>query len=92
MGAEFNCRRFDESDKAQVKSLWDAAVSSDLHENGRSYSGSIGMLAGPIQWRSERFASREEAENFLADNHQKWSPAMAVGCGNGWIVGGWCSS
>jgi hypothetical protein len=92
MGAEFNCRTFNEADKAAVQSQWDNAVESDLWENGHSYSGGIGMLKGPIQWRRERFATRDEAAQFICDNHEKWQPALAVGCGDGWMVGGWCSS
>jgi hypothetical protein len=92
MGAEFNCRRFDDADKAKVRSQWEAAVDSDRRENGYSYTGTIGMLAGPIHWRKERFATRDEAEAFLIDAHEKWEPAMAVGCGDGWLVGGWCAS
>jgi hypothetical protein len=92
MGAEFDCRRFDDADKATVQAKWEAAVDSDSRENGRSYSGTIAMLPGPISWRLEQFATREEAEQFLVEKHQKWEPPMAVRCGEGWIVGGWCSS
>jgi hypothetical protein len=92
MGAQFSYRVYEKADRAAVEREWAAAVERDLRENGNSYSGGIGMLQGQIEWRRERFEDRDKASDFLCDTHQKWKPAMAVVCGTGWMIGGWCSS
>jgi hypothetical protein len=93
MGAEFDCVHYKPSSKATVKKLWKQAVKDDLYDNGHSYSGSIGMLGGDIDWRPEKFGTADEAEAFLAETHEKWEPPLAVELeGGGWVVGGWCSS
>ena len=92
MGAEFCYRVYENADRATVEKQWNVAVDIDLRENGNSYSGSIGMLQGPIEWRREWLEDREKAVDFQCDTHQKWKPAMAVAFGSGWMIGGWCSS
>ena len=93
MGAEFSYRHYGDRDAAKVLIKWRRDVDNDLYEYGRSYSGSIGMLGGDIDWRTEKFGTAEEAEAFLAETHEKWEPPLAVELeGGGWVVGGWCSS
>jgi|LakMenEpi03Aug12_release.lakeMendotaPanAssembly.Ray.scaffolds.fasta_scaffold1738688_1 hypothetical protein len=96
MGACFNSRTFDIEDKAEILKRWDEAVANCLYENGHSYSGGIGMLGHGIQFRSETFKNRDEAEEFILQHQEKWGPAMGVKFssdnGKGWVVGGWCSS
>lgn len=92
MGAEFNCVRYKPSSKATVAKLWKQDVADSLYDYGHSYSGAIGMLGTDIQWRDEEFQTLDEAERFIEDNHQKWEPPLAVKCGGGWVVGGWCAS
>ena len=87
-----------------IQDLFRSEQESDLHENGHSYSGGIGMLDGRIRWESRTFKTEDEAYEYLSDKHQKWGPPMGLRFEKsksrtsnrqvkkpGWIVGGWCS-
>jgi len=92
MGAQFDCRRYYITDKQDVRKLWVQSLEQDLYDNGHSYSGTIGMLGPDVEWRTEKFELPEDARTFIENNHEKWEPPMAVAWGNGWMIGGWCSS
>ena len=98
MGAEFNCYVFaDKQGRKKIEAAWSNAVETSLYERGHSYSGCIGMLGKDINWLDKEFADKDEAEEFLSDNHQKWQCADAVAFKDSkgekfWLIGGWCSS
>ena len=92
MGANFASIDYRITDKKQIAEQWEASVDQSLYDHGHSYSGCIGMLGPDIQWRTEKFKTIDECEKFIMDNHEKWSPAMAVAFDGGWVVGGWCAS
>jgi|APSaa5957512576_1039674.scaffolds.fasta_scaffold54086_2 hypothetical protein len=79
MGANFESVTFLTDDKGVIKSQWDGAVEHSQHMDGCSYSGSIGMLDGCIDWvRREPCLNEQEAEEYIADHHNKWDGPMAV--------------
>jgi hypothetical protein len=98
VGASFNYRRYDYSQSIErVKQLFADAVEESLYEDGNNYSGAIGMLGRVSEFRDKELPDRAAAENFLMDNHEKWSDAMAVSFVDSdgkkcWMVGGWCSA
>jgi phage gp16-like protein len=102
MGASFDSREYDYSlGKEKIEKLWETEVESSLHESGHSYSGGIGMLGSTIApWQDKDDSyiklTRQEAFDFISDNHQKWDCAMAVSFFHEgkkkWLIGGWCSS
>jgi hypothetical protein len=96
MGAIFNAVKFETSDKKEVQAQWNEMTSKSLLEDGYSYSGEIGMLAGEISWKDVKKSSAELAEEYVEEHHDKWEFALAAsfkdGQTKGWVVGGWCSS
>ena len=92
MGACLDYRVFKGNDKAAIRREWQAAVERDLHDNGHSYSGCVGMLGLEINWHPVPAATREAAEEVLCEKHQKWSGPLAVRFDDNWMVGGWCAS
>ena len=91
MGANLDYRVFKTEDKAAIRREWEAAVDCDRRDNGRSYSGGIGMLGCEIKWHPAPAATVEEAEDVLCERHEKWSGPLAVRVIDGWVVGGWCA-
>ena len=97
MGACFDRRVYDGNlTRAQVEDKFDTDRSNSQHNDGHSYSGAIGMLVGPVVFKSETFPTIDAADEWLGDNHnKKWGPAWAVkveGEDPKWVVGGICSS
>jgi len=99
MGASFNsCGFKDTMTREQIQKSWAAKVEQDLHENGHSYSGGIGMLGPSIGgWNDLMLADRNAADAWLETNQEKWQSAIAVSYKNKdgvkcWGIGGWCSS
>ena len=78
MGANTDYRVFNHNDKSKIKSDWDASVDQSRNEDGCSYSGQIGMLGSIGSWEDKKFATKEQATDWLLDNHEKWDNAMAV--------------
>ena len=78
MGASSDYRVFNHNDKSKIKSDWDASVDQSRNEDGCSYSGQIGMLGSIGSWEDKKFATKEQATDWLLDNHEKWDNAMAV--------------
>ena len=78
--------------ETDVRRKWADAVERDLYENGNSYSGSIGMLGPNLDVVHCDVSTFAEAEEIIADSHEKWSCGMAVEFKPGvWAIGGWCS-
>jgi hypothetical protein len=96
MGACLDYRFFPTTDKKIVTERWESAVKLSQHEDGHSYSGSIGMLGTKIaSWRDVK-VTVDEAIDWLDEHHEKWKPGVAIsivdGEQKGWLVGGLCSS
>jgi hypothetical protein len=95
MGAEFNTLKVDSTDRLAIRKAFDSAQSSDLHDNGHSYSGGIGMAEG-LEFKDKTFETYQDAETWLCDNAQKWENALAVTLlkhnKKYTLIGAWCSS
>ena len=98
MGACYNSLQFRSLNKRKVLREWRAAVDDSQYEDGHSYSGCVGMLTGDPVWETSKvFHSRESANEYISNKHQKCEPPIAVRClredgSEGWLIGGWCSS
>lgn len=98
MGANFNTRSVPDSvGQDEIKRRWADAVGESLYQDGHSYSGEIGMLGSSLPvWEDKQLPSKEEAKEWLVENHEKWEPAIAVSYIDNeekhWLIGGWCSS
>jgi len=97
MGANFNSRNYpDSKGKKEITAEWEAACEYSRYESGHSYSGDIGMLSGKIDWQDNMFATEREADDYAAENQNKWDPPIAVSYNHRdgtkwWLIGGWCS-
>ena len=97
MGANLNTYKFADSiGKEKITERWNYAVEESLYESGHSYSGEIGMLGKGICWLDKNFLLEDDAEEYISENHEKWSKAIAVSFSKDnkkfWLIGGWCSS
>lgn len=94
MGASFIAGTF-KGDRAVVIAEFKRAQEEDRFRNGHEYSGGFGMASG-IQFRAGKsFPDDRAADDWLADNAQKWGAALAVqidGKPDEWRVGAWCAS
>lgn len=78
MGATIDYYTFPESDKARINKEFATACEQARYEDGHEYPGSIACFTSIGAWRDKQFTSEREAADYLADNHEKWEPAMAV--------------
>jgi len=79
MGASFDSRTYFTDDKKVIQSKWDADVEHSQYMDGCSYSGSISMLYGYIDFvRRGPFDSQEQASDYISENACKWDGPMAV--------------
>jgi hypothetical protein len=98
MGASFGYRVFEDKDGiTNMQKLWDSECRQSRIENGSSYSGSIGMLKSNPVWKDKGHKNKDDAMDFVCDNHSKWEAPIATSFSNEeglkmWIIGGWCSS
>lgn len=96
MGANLSTRRYPAAlGKDKIMDRWESACEVSRYEDGHSYSGGIGMLGGSPQWQDKQFETADEAEDFIAENHSKYSAPMAVSYNSSkgelyWMIGGWC--
>jgi hypothetical protein len=80
---------------AQLKADFRQVQEQDRHENGHEYSGGFGQCRG-LEVTSQEFTNARDANEWLADNTQKWEAAKAVKLTESkkrvfWLVGGWCA-
>ena len=67
---------------------------------GSEYSGGWNMMSGIKFYTAKVFDTKDEAEDYVLDNTEKWENALAVqfddkkGTGSrksGWLIGGWAA-
>ena len=98
MGANLNTRQYPAKlGKEVILKQWDDDCEMSRYEHGHSYSGEIGMLSGKPVFTDKQFETESEADDFICDNHEKWSAPLAVSYKHRdgelyWMIGGWCSS
>ena len=98
MGANLNTVSFKTDDKKAIAQDWATMVTESQYTSGHEYSGEIGMMGSDeINWRPiTPMEDERAAEDYIADNHEKWECAMAVPYKDGdkrhYVLGGWCSS
>lgn len=93
MGGNLDTRTYDvELSKSEVEKNFESDQQASAYESGHSYSGQIGVMPHGIEWKSQTFKTRTEAEEYICENHRKWDKAFGVKTDTIWIVGGWCSS
>ena len=78
MGASLYTVSYKISSKKEVQAAWNRQVDDDGYESGRgAYAGNATSLGTSINWRGQVFSSENEAEDFISNNHRKWSGPMA---------------
>jgi len=79
MGASFNAISY-QGTRDQVLKKWNSDVEDTQYEcgHGGNYTGSISELGKGFNDTGKTFKSREEAEEYIEEHHQKWDGAMAV--------------
>jgi len=98
MGGSYDARTLTGATQKEIEKVWNEMVEDDLHENGHSYSGSIGMLGSGFDLHGGMFSTENEADDYISENQDKWDGAMAVRILNKngdkltLRIGGWCSS
>jgi hypothetical protein len=99
MGAQLSYRTYKAEDydgTREIEQAFNADRNASRSEYGRSYSGDIGSMAGKVLFYNQDLESRNGAEDWLAEKHQKYDRPKAIGyTENGvkfWMIGGWCPS
>jgi len=94
MGAEFCLLTESKSNTPEDKLLafFGGVIDECKYESGHGgYSGTFAEAPGLIV-TDKVFSDSSEAEDWLGDNAKKWEPALAVSCGDNWMIGAVCSS
>jgi hypothetical protein len=82
-------------DRAKLRGIFDRAQEQDRLENGRCYSGGIGMASGLRVEPLPVFPNPDLAREHLEAHCEKWEEARAVryasADGPRWIIGAWCA-
>ena len=90
------CTDFRTYDKSMTETRVEESFSSDqetsAYEDGHNYSGCIGAMPCGIDWLTQTFKTRNAAEKYIMENHDKWYEAFGAHTEEGYVVGGWCSS
>lgn len=98
MGASLITRKIDSTDSQEVKrqylEMWEEARD---YYGSNPYSGSFATLEKDVVFNYRTFNSRDEAEDHIAENSDKWGKAIATIVKEGntkpyTLVGGWCAS
>jgi hypothetical protein len=98
MGAELCVRSYDRDySKKEVQELVVRETKQMAYEDGNSYSGTWASSYGGVTFPTkEVFDCSNDAEEYIAENHEKGNCVMAlkftIGNSEGWCIGGWCSS
>ena len=92
MGATYNEAKLTGTPE-QVRMKFEQLQDQDRYENGHSYSGGFGMTRGLQFARANVTHTEAEAHDWLIENCNKWSAAIALRLDKDeYLVGAWCSS
>lgn len=93
MGANFCTRLIKAATKEEAMNAASSFQDQERHEYGHgAYGGHLGTIYG-LNVLDQEFATREEAEEYISDEHDKWEPPMLAKCGEGlWLLAGVCPS
>lgn len=79
MGAHDYIITVREADQAAVRKRWEAQVREDSYESGSgAYAGNATTMKGSITFHDKKFASEEEAREYILDHHDKWGGPLAA--------------
>jgi hypothetical protein len=79
MGAHDYIVRMKATDQTKIEKEWEGIVSDDEHESGGgAYAGNATTMRGRITFYDRKFATENEAREFILDKHQKWSGPVAA--------------
>jgi ribosomal protein S27E len=78
MGGAFDYRIYEQDDRQKIRNHFESACDSARIEDGCSYPGTIAAMSGIASWHDKAFATQQEAEEWLSNNHNKWDDAKAV--------------
>jgi len=100
MGAEFDSNFIEDPElkmtDAELDKLFAGIIEEAEYQHGHAgYSGTFAEKMGAEIHRDKVFADKELAEKFVMDvlDSDKWGPADIVPiAGQGWYIGGFCSS
>jgi hypothetical protein len=92
MGACYDSIIIEASSIAELKKKFRETQDSLLYEYGHNgYSGTLGECNG-LKVVNKTFTERREADDWIADNAEKWEEALAIEIEEGkYLVGGICS-
>lgn len=81
---------------ADIKKVWADCQEEDGRRYGDDpYNGSSSTFAAGLDIRQNIFPSYNDAEEYILEEHQKWSRAIAVQYRVGnrvkWAIGGWAA-
>lgn len=79
MGSHFACELFDgKLTQFELRKRYDARIDELLHEYGAdAYNGTLTTTSG-LKIEEKTFGNRPAAEEYVANNTQKWADALAV--------------
>jgi len=79
MGASFISRAIQETERPQITKKFNEIVDACIYEYGHnSYNGTFSTMEGLTIKIDKVFPTRDSAEDYIADNTEKWGNAMAV--------------
>jgi hypothetical protein len=96
MGTALDTITLGDLPRSDLKKKFAEATEEARYENGHGgYTGTIAEMSTIARFVDRECASRDEAENHIGENHNKWDQAMAVSFREDgkkrWVVGGFCS-
>lgn len=94
MGANFDYGHLpSDSQTAAAKEFRELQEDRRYEYGHRGYTGTFAEARG-VSFSKKVFKTQEEAYDYVSENAEKWSDAIAVKIEGkpGWFVGAWCSS
>ena len=79
MGANDYIISYREADQSKVTTLWEEQQEEDRYESGAgAYAGNSTTMHGRIRFQDKRFATENEAHEFILDKHEKREAPLGV--------------
>jgi len=97
MGASFISRAIQETERPQITKKFNEIVDQCIYEYGHnSYNGTFSTMEGLTIKIDKVFPTRDSAEDYIAENTEKWGNAMAVTVKEDnkepyTVIGGWAA-